>query len=90
MSQSAEAAILERVLAPQSNGLNPELARHVLTLGFPEQDHERMEELAAKGQAGTMTPDEQRELACYVYLGHILAFLKSKARLSLRGSSDSE
>jgi uncharacterized protein YnzC (UPF0291/DUF896 family) len=84
MMANSQAAILERIIEPEGNGLTPELARHILTLDFKPFDHDRMAELSAKAQEGALTQDEQEELNNYVHLSHFLALLQSKARLSLK------
>lgn len=42
-----------------------------------------MAELAGKSNAGTLKPEERRELESYVFVGDLLSLMKSKARLSL-------
>ena len=43
-----------------------------------------MRELAETNQEGALASDEQRELENYVKAGHLLRFLHSKARRSLK------
>jgi len=81
---NTEAAILERIIEPESDTLDPALARHILSLNFRAADHQRMHVLSAKAQEGTLTEDEERELDSYLHLGNFLALLKSKARISLK------
>ena len=52
-------------------------------LGFDTADQNRMHDLAARNQEGTLTPEEREELLNYVNAGHLLALLHSKARKSL-------
>jgi hypothetical protein len=88
MLADAEAAILKRVIAPEAGGLPRPLAELVLSLDFPPADQVRMEELAQKSNAGTLTPEEHEHLQGYVNVGHLLALLQSKARTSLaRGTA---
>ena len=61
-------------------------ARYILTLGFDERDQARMRELAESNQEGAFEPKERDELQNYVYAGHMLALLHSKARRSLKAS----
>jgi hypothetical protein len=68
---------------PASDDLSRELARHVLTLEFGEDDQARMRDLAARNQEGALSPEEREELETYVNAGHLLALLHSKARTSL-------
>ena len=85
MLAEAETAILTRVIGPERGGLSRELADMLLALDFPEADHARMAELSAKASDGTLAPAEREELEGYVSVGHFLALLQSKARLSLKG-----
>ncbi len=88
---SSETAILDRLIPPEPTGLPPEAARYLLTLDFAPADLDRMNELAGKAQAGTLTPEESSELDSYRHVGHLLALMQSKARQSLKvaGSSGS-
>ena len=79
--------IFTRLIDASNPSLTPEAAAGILQLGYGESDHLRMAELAEKSCEGTLTPDEQRELASYVFVGDVLSLLKSKARLSLRQHS---
>lgn len=63
--------------------LSPALARHVLKLGWSEQDERRMDELAEKNREGELTPAERHELDTYVRVGLTLSILKSRARKRL-------
>jgi hypothetical protein len=56
-------------------------------LGYTDADHARMAELAQKSNEGALTPDERREMEGYVFVGDVLALLKTKARISLRKNS---
>jgi hypothetical protein len=64
--------------------MTPELARHLLTLGFTEDDRGRMHELAAKNQEGQLSAPERAELDSYIQVGDLLAILQSKARKALK------
>lgn len=83
-THNTEAAILERMIEPQSTMLDPRLANYLLSLDFKPNDHERMNELSEKAQEGELSGDEVQELDSYLNLGHFLALLQSKTRLSLR------
>lgn len=79
-----ETAIWERIFEPPERDFTPEAARWILSLDFPRRDHERMTELAAKSNAGTLTPSEHTEYENYVHVGQLLTLLQAKARLSLK------
>jgi hypothetical protein len=82
---SSEVAIFSRVLEPDQATLSAAAARALLALGFPPADPDRMRQLSAKAQQGTLTPAEQAEINNYERVGHILSLMKSKARRSLKG-----
>jgi hypothetical protein len=77
------AAILARLFETGRGEMTRELARHVLRLGFPEDDLARMHELAEKNQEGSLSPAEQEELGSYVTAADWLSLLQSKARKKL-------
>jgi hypothetical protein len=79
-----EADIFSRVIDPSNPTLTPEAARALLHFGYSESDHARMAELARKSNDGTLSLEERRELESYVFVGDVLAMLKSKARATLR------
>ena len=82
-----EAEVFSRLIDASNPSLSPEAAAGILQLKYSERDHARMAELAARSDAGTLTPEEHRELESYVFVGDVLALLKSKARLSLKKSA---
>jgi hypothetical protein len=84
---ASEAAIFSRVFADGRRSLTPELARHILTLEFSDDDKARMHELAEKNQEGRISPEELRDLDSYIKVADVLAILQSKARKFLRTKS---
>jgi hypothetical protein len=84
MAIVTEADVFNRFIDASNPTLTPDAAAGILQLGYSEQDHRRMAELAEKSNGGSLTPDERRELESYVFVGDVLSLLKSKARLSLR------
>jgi hypothetical protein len=84
LASEVETAILKRVISPEIGDVSPEAAKALLALGFPESDHARMEELSDKAQEGTLTQGEQDELDGYINVSHFIAFVQSKARISLK------
>jgi hypothetical protein len=81
-----EAELLRRVVDPQRAGWSAEAAKSILALGFSEADQSRATALAEKANAGTMTPEEQREMESYRWVGRFLELVKSRARLSLKSA----
>lgn len=80
-----EAAILGRLVAPDEPGLSPAAARSILALDFSLGDKERMQELAAKARADTLTRKEQAEIEAYSRVGSLIGILHSRARRALKG-----
>ena len=76
-------------MKPDQANLTPEMARAILKLDFDPEDHRRVDELSAKAQKGTLTPEERAELEEYIRVNHELAVLQSKARLSLKRANQS-
>jgi hypothetical protein len=64
--------------------LSPEAAEYLLSIGFADSDRRRMEELAERSQAGTLTDEEGAEYDSYLHIGNLLAVMQSKARVALR------
>ena len=81
---STESAIWGRIVDPQAGDLSRASARSFLDLDFKPVDRRRMDELAEKANAGTLTAQERREAETYNHVAHLLALLQSKARQSLR------
>jgi len=81
-----EAAIFGRLLRPDKGDLSPDLARHVLSIDFAQEDRDRMNELAAKVREAALTAEEVRELENFNLVGDVLALWHSKARRSLSQS----
>ena len=79
-----EITILARVLGRTPGELSPELARHLLDLGFNDDEKNRMHDLAARNQQGGLSAAEKEELLAYANAGTLLSILKSKARRALR------
>jgi hypothetical protein len=81
---ASETALWGRLLDPVSTTLSPEAARYLINLRFPQSDVDRMQELAEKARAGTLTLEEHIEMDNYERVGHVLSLMKSKARQSLK------
>jgi hypothetical protein len=80
----SEMAILDRLIQAERAGFPAAAARSLLKIDFETADHERMHQLGAKAQDGTLTAAEQAELDAYEVVGHLLGLMHSKARLSLK------
>lgn len=79
-SPSSQAELWARLLEMGDTQLTEEAARYILTLQFPDDDVDRMHQLAKKARAGTLTSREHADLNMYEQVGHALSLMKSKAR----------
>ena len=82
---TSESAILRRVLEPENPTFSAAAARAILDLDFNRADKERMHNLSAKAQEGTLSRREQAELNNFEKVGHLIGLMQSKARRSLKG-----
>jgi hypothetical protein len=85
--EQREISILGRILANGADGMTAELAKHILSLGFSDQEKARMHDLAQRNQSGTLSSTERDELIAYANAGCLLGILHSKARKSLKRRS---
>ena len=81
---STEGAIWTRIVDPAVGDLTREAAQTLLDFEFTPADRKRMDELAEKARAGTLTPREREDAQTYNRVAHLLALFQSKARKSLR------
>lgn len=84
LSPNSEAAIWARLMQAQRAELPSEAAVFLLAIDFDEGDRRRMQQLAERSQAGTLTAEEQTEFDGYLHVGNLLAVMQSEARLALR------
>jgi len=82
----AETEILSRVIGRENPDFTAEVARSILRLDFDSSDIDRMDELAEKARAGTLSEEETTQLDAYLLVGSLLDLLQSKARQTLRAS----
>lgn len=81
--ESSEAAILDRVFRPDAGGWTRAAAEAILSVGFNENDRDRMAGLLEKAKAGELSVEEATALENYRHVGRLLELMKSKARRSL-------
>lgn len=80
----SEITILARVLGSANGKLPAPIARHLLRLGFSDDDKVRMHDLAVRNQEDALSPKEKEELLAYSKAGTLLSILKCRARRALR------
>ena len=86
LTPNSEAAIWARLMQAQKDEPSSEAAEFLLTIKFDESDRRRVQELAERAEAGTLTAEEQSEFDGYLHIGNLLAVMQSKARLALKGT----
>jgi hypothetical protein len=84
MASTVETAALDRMLESVGRCLTPESARQVVELRGDATLQARLDELADKSTAGTLTADEHSEYETYVRALDFIAILQNKARAALR------
>jgi hypothetical protein len=87
LTVETEAEIWNRTIKPDEGDLPPDAARALLMLKLPLGDVERVNELSARAQEGTLSPTESVQLDNYLNVGRALELLKAKARFSLRSAA---
>ena len=80
---TSEIAILGRVLG-NGKDFTPALARHLLNLGFSEEENTRINDLALRNQQGSLSPKEREELLGYANAACLLGILHAQARRALK------
>ncbi len=84
LSPNLEADIWARLVRAHDGALSADLARFLLSIDFAEEDEERMQELADRSSAGTLTSQERAEMDGYLHIANFLAVLQSNARVALK------
>jgi hypothetical protein len=77
------AALLGRILQPLGECLTRTSAKRILSLRAEPASRRRIQRLAAKCAAGTLTLEERAEYQLFVEVGDMVALLKAKARQRL-------
>ena len=76
-------SVLTDLLDPLADCMTPEVAGKVIRLRASADANNRMQFLADKSAAGTLTDDEQEEYEACVSAGTFIAILQAKARRML-------
>lgn len=84
LSPNLEADIWSRLVRAHGGSLSAELARFLLSIDFTEEDEDRMQDLADRSSAGTLTRQERAEMDGYLHISNLLAVLQSNARVALK------
>ena len=87
-ARSKPVEILGRLIAPLGRCLTTNSAKEILSLRAGASARRRLEHLAAKGEAGRLTPEERAEYQLFVEVGDLVALLQAKARRHLAEHRD--
>ena len=87
MSKGGNLAVLERVLEPASHSMTHDVAQWILGIRADGDLQARVDELADKNTAGTITEAELFEYDDYLEAAELIAILQSKARSVLAGTN---
>jgi hypothetical protein len=79
-----EVALLDRLFGPPDEPISAAAARALLKVNFTADDRDRMQYLAARARAGTLSAKELGEISSYERVGHLLDLLHSRARRALK------
>jgi hypothetical protein len=80
---SPDVDVLDRMLDPVRTCLTPEVASRIAALRADPVVQQRLDELAAKNSAATISEAERSELEAYVGVGALISVLQAKARTVL-------
>jgi hypothetical protein len=83
-STSFEPAIWARLIQTPKEPISSEAARYLLSIRFGDADRRRMEELADRSGADTLTPEEAAEFDSYLHVANLLTVMHAEARTALR------
>lgn len=78
---------LDRFLDPITDVLTPEVARALVELRAEPELEAHIDELRAKANAGTLTPEEDEEYKEFVEAVDVLSIIQAKARRFLSSHS---
>jgi hypothetical protein len=84
---SSEAAILDRLIRPDTGGWPRAAAEAILGVTFGPADRKRMSLLLEKAKAGRISTGEAEAAENYRHVGRLLELMKSRARRSLKDAS---
>ena len=77
---SSENSVIDRLIEPVGRCLTPEVAKRIASLHADPELQSRVDELADKSNAGTLTDTERSEYEQYVSFSQFVTLLKIKAR----------
>ena len=85
-----ESELLDRLVFPFDQDLDPPAARSLLRIRFDRQATKQINQLLRKNQRGTISAEERMVLEKYLRLGKFIDVLQAKARKALKKAGLSE
>lgn len=79
-NQLMNASLLDQIIEPFAECLTQEAARKIVAIRADEQLQQRVDALAHKANAGTLTETEQSEYDRYLAAFHFVTILQARAR----------
>ncbi len=83
-TRSTGATVLGRALEAKGDGMPPDGARFILSLGIREADRLRCLELLERNREGSITEEAKGELDAYIEAHNILSLFKATALRALK------
>jgi hypothetical protein len=80
---AADSHVIDQVLDPVRHCLTPDVARRIADLRADSRTQARIDQLAEKSSAGSLTRDEAAEYDAYLAAINFMGILQAKARAVL-------
>lgn len=77
---TSKSSVIDRLIEPVGRCLTPEVAQRIASLRADPELQSRVDELADKANAGTLTETERSEYEQYVSFSQFVTLLQIKAR----------
>lgn len=87
---TTESEILQGLVFPFDQDLDPPAARSLLRIRFDRQATRQINQLLRKNQRGTISAEERMVLEKYLRMGKFIDVLQAKARKALKEAGLSE
>jgi hypothetical protein len=87
MAASVAHRVLEQVFDSLADCITPDVARRIEEIQLDPRAQERIDELAAKANFGTLTPEERAQYEDFIEAIDLLAIFQAKARVALARKS---
>ena len=88
MATAEQNSIISQLLDPITDCLTPEVARRIVQLRAGERLQSKVDELADKANAGTLSDPERSEYDQYVRFSQFITLLQTKARNRLDAAAE--